>query len=671
MSQPAPLTPTQRRTLRALTDTFVPALRRPADPRAPHSQQFYATPGSATGAHDLAAGVLAGLPEPGRRDAERLLDVLARAGLRPETPLALREGLLRGLTRLSPQAARGLGSLRRLLLMLTYARPGEEGRPNPFWPQLGYAGPTFTGAATGRDVPTLNPRGGETLEADVVVVGSGAGGGVIAGELARAGLRVLVLEAGRQHTDAELGRSELWAYQNLYWRGGFTPTADGHVSLIAGRTLGGGTTVNWMNCVRTPPEVRREWALAGLEGVDGPGFDADTDAVMDRIGATDQASEYNGTHLRMLEGALRLGYRYRRAYRNVDLARHDPQHAGHIGFGDATGAKQSTLKTYLRDAAARGARIVEGATAERILTNGSGRAAGVAVTVQTDGGSQQLTVRAPQVVVAGGALETPALLLRSGLGGPAAGRHLHLHPCGALTAVFAQEQESWWGATQAAIVDEFAGRREGHGYLIETSQYTTGLFASAAVWQGGAAHKTLMADHARSVTLIHLTRDRGSGEVTLDERGQPRVTYAVTDPLDVENYWHGQGTVARILEAAGAERIQPLAEGARPWQRGEDLGAWIAGLRRYPIGHGGHAVFSAHQMGSARMGRDPQTSVADPRGELHGTPGVWIGDASAFPTSSGANPMVSVMALARRTARFIAQAAGASAAQKPEVVTAG
>ncbi|WP_104992615.1 GMC family oxidoreductase [Deinococcus sp. NW-56] len=665
MTQPAPLTPTQRRTLRALTDTFVPALRRSPDPH-----RFCATPGSATGAPDLAAEVLAGLPEAERRDAERLLDVLDRMGLRPETPLALREGMLRGLARLSPPAAQGLGNLRKLLLMLTYAHPGGEGTPNPFWRQFGYAGPTFTGASTERDVATLTPEEGETLETDVVVVGSGAGGGVIAGELSAAGLRVIVLEAGRQHADAELGRSELWAYQNLYWRGGFTPTADGNVSLIAGRTLGGGTTVNWMNCVRTPPEVRREWALAGLNGVNGPEFDADTDAVMERIGATDQASEYNGTHVRMLEGALRLGYRHRRAYRNVDLARHDPRHAGHIGFGDATGAKQSTLKTYLKDAAARGARIVEGATAERLLTEG-GRAAGVAVTVQTTCGARQVTVRAPQVVVAGGSLETPALLLRSGLGGPAVGKHLHLHPCGALTGTFADEQDAWWGATQAAIVDEFAGRTEGFGYLIETSQYTTGLFASAAAWPGGAAHKTLMADHARSVTLIHLTCDRGSGEVTLDERGQPRVTYAVTDPLDVENYWHGQGTVARILAAAGAERISALADGVQPWTRGKDLEAWIAGLRRLPIGRGGHAVFSAHQMGSARMGQDPRTSVADPRGELHGTPGVWIGDTSAFPTSSGANPMVSVMALARRTARFISQEVGASAGRRPEAVTAG
>ncbi|WP_019586655.1 GMC family oxidoreductase [Deinococcus apachensis] len=650
MSQP--LSPGQRRTLLALVDTFAPALRRAGDPHG-----FYATPGSASGAHLAAEAFLAELSGDQRADLGRLLDILGRAGMRRWMPLAGREAVLRGVSRLDPRAAQGIAALRRLCLMLTYAGAGPEA-PNPFWRQFGYPGPTFTGGASEPDLPTVRPGDGATLEADVVVVGSGAGGGVIAGELAGRGLRVVVLEAGAQFADAELGKSELWAYRNLYWRGGFTPTADGNVSLIAGKTLGGGTTVNWMNCVRTPDEVRREWAGLGLEGLDGPAFEADLDAVMARLGANDQASEYNGTHLRMLEGAQRLGYRARKAFRNADPARHDPQHAGHIGFGDATGSKQSTLKTYLRDAVARGARIVTRAAAERILTEG-GRAVGVAATVRgEDGTFRQVTVRAPQVVVAGGALETPALLLRSGLGGPAVGEYLRLHPCGVLTGLFAEDQRNWWGPAQAALVDEFSGRVGGYGYLVETIQYTTGLHAAAATWRSGAAHKDLMAGHSRSVTLIHLTRDHGHGRVTLDGQGQARVTYAVTDPLDVENYWHGQATVARLLEAAGAEAIHASSGRARPWKRGEDLEAWIAGLRTQPIDTGGHAVFSAHQMGTARMGLDPDTSVANPRGELHRTPGVWIGDTSAFPTSSGANPMITCMALARRTARFVAQAAG-------------
>lgn len=282
----------------------------------------------------------------------------------------------------------------------------------------------------------------------------------------------------------------------------------------------------------------------------------------------------------------------------------------------------------------------------------------MAVTVLgEDGTPRHVTVRAPQVVVAGGALETPALLLRSGLGGPAAGDFLRLHPCGALTGLFDEDQRNWWGAAQAAIVDEFGGRTDGYGYLIETTQYTTGLHAASAVWESGEAHKELMSGHSRSVTLIHLTRDRGHGRVTIDENGQARVFYAVTDPVDVENYWHGQETVARLLEAAGAQAIYPLSESARPWRRGEDLGAFLAEWRTQPVGLGGHAVFSAHQMGSARLGQDPGTSVANPGGELHDTPGVWIGDTSAFPTSSGANPMITCMALARRTARFVARAA--------------
>ncbi|SMB84589.1 FAD-dependent oxidoreductase [Deinococcus hopiensis] len=645
---PTPLTAAQRRTLLTLADTFVPALPRAHDPHG-----FYASSGSAAGAHRVAEAFLLDLPHSEQEGVRRLLGVLGRVGLRPGLPLALREALLRGLSRLSPEAAVGIEQLRRLLLMLAYAHT-EPGQANPFWRQFGYAGPTFSGGNTERDVPTLTLRGGETLEADVVVVGSGAGGGVIAGELSARGLRVVVLEAGRQYADAELGHSELWAYRHLYWRGGFTSTAEGNVSLISGQTLGGGTAVNWMNCVRPPEDLRREWAELGLDGLDSPSFGNDVDAVMTRISANDRCSELSATHERMLEGAQALGYRTRRAFRNADPTRHDPQHAGHIGFGDATGSKQSTLKTYLKDAVGRGARIVEGARAQRILIEG-GQAAGLVATLGE--GQETLTVRAPQLVLACGALETPALLLRSGVGGPAVGDFLRLHPCGALTGVFAEDQRNWWGPTQAALVDEFAGRREGYGYLIETAQYTTGLFAAAAAWGGARAHRDLMADHARSVTLIHLTRDRGHGRVTLGGGGEAVVNYALTDPLDRENFLHGQATVAHILEAAGAERIFSLVPGVRPWQRGESLEAFLAGLRRKPIGHGGHPVFSAHQMGTARMGRDPETSVADTRGELHALPGVWIGDASAFPSASGVNPMITCMALARRTGRFIARAA--------------
>ena len=148
----------------------------------------------------------------------------------------------------------------------------------------------------------------------------------------------------------------------------------------------------------------------------------------------------------------------------------------------------------------------------------------------------------------------------------------------------------------------------------------------------------------------------------IDGNGESVPTYAVTDPLDLENLKKGIEVQVRLHEAAGAHQIGPLAEGAPIWRRGDDLEAFISAVKRIPFRAGGYKLFSAHQMGTCRMGADPQTSVAGPWGELHDTKGVWIGDGSAFPTSSGTNPMVSIMALAHRTAEAIAEDAGAARA---------
>jgi choline dehydrogenase-like flavoprotein len=168
-------------------------------------------------------------------------------------------------------------------------------------------------------------------------------------------------------------------------------------------------------------------------------------------------------------------------------------------------------------------------------------------------------------------------------------------------------------------------------------------------------------------SFIGLTRDRGAGRVEVDANGEAVPTYAVTDELDAANIRAGLGALARLHEAAGAHTVTVLSAGAPSWRRGDDLDAYIAATGQIPLRAGGVALFSAHQMGSCRMGGDPKTSVADPRGELHDARGVWIGDGSAFPTSSGTNPMVSIMALARRTATAIAEDAGAGQTEKEEV----
>ena len=221
-----------------------------------------------------------------------------------------------------PEEAAGIGALIGGTLFLTYSVPDPETGQNPTWATFGYPGPILAPSPKPRPIEPLVPECDElTLEADVVVVGSGAGGGVIAGSLAQSGMKVVVLEAGAYYDESELPMLELWAYQNLYLRGGAFPTADNNIGLQAGAGLGGGTTINWTNCLRTTDWVREQWANEfGLEGVDGPEYDRHLDAVLERIGANEECSDYNGPTLRLKDGAEKLGLNFRRIVRNADPA---------------------------------------------------------------------------------------------------------------------------------------------------------------------------------------------------------------------------------------------------------------------------------------------------------------------------------------------------------------
>jgi len=260
-------------------------------------------------------------------------------------------------------------------------------------------------------------------------------------------------------------------------------------------------------------------------------------------------------------------------------------------------------------------------------------------------------------VVAAGALESPALLLRSGIGGPAVGRGLRVHPVAAMYGLYESEQRGWWGAPQTVICDEFANAEDGHGFLVECVQYAPGLLASSVPWRSGWKHKEAMTRMRCASSFIFLIRDRGEGRVTVNASGEAVHSYRVDDELDRRNFRRGLAALARLHEAAGAHEIHPLSRAPLAWQRGRDLGHFVEELQALPVRPDAMPIFSAHQTGSCRMGLHAASSVADPRGELHDCRGVWIGDGSAFPNATGINPMVTIMALARRTA-FAIRAAG-------------
>ena len=375
---------------------------------------------------------------------------------------------------------------------------------------------------------------------------------MVAATLAARGLDVVVVEAAGYFNESDFSQLELPAYQQMFWRGGPTPTAEGNVTLQAGTTLGGGTTINWTNCLRTKPWVREQWASEHqLEGLDGAEFDAHLDAVWERLGVNADTSDLNGPQQRMQEGCEALGWSFSKITRNADPSGYAPESAAYMGFGDQSGSKQSADRTWLADAQASGAKLLAHTRVQRILVE-DGRAAGVEAEWATpDGRGASVTVRAPRVVVAAGSLESPALLARSEIGGPAVGQNLRLHPCTAVLGVYGSDQEAWWGPPQAGLCDEFVDTGDGYGMLIETGQYAPGLVGSATPWTSGADHKERMENFRFGATFISLTRDHGGGSVVTDPNGEAIPLYSV------------DRRARRREPAQGPRRPGPPARGGR------------------------------------------------------------------------------------------------------------
>jgi choline dehydrogenase-like flavoprotein len=634
------LSETRRRTLEAICDTFAPALE--VQDGGDAERAFFARSASDLGVAAQIEALLAATAVPEEIEAlGQLLDAFAAEDL-AGLALDARTELVNAVAASSPEAKLGVRQLRALTFLFFYGLPDEAGR-NPNWEAIGYPGP-LSPAPTPEQAPktiALTEVSGEsvTLQADACVVGSGAGGGVIAAELARAGRSVVVLEMGGYRNESDFHQLELPGMFELYLGGGLAASEDGSIAVLAGSTLGGGTVVNYMNCIRTPQHIREEWAAMGVEGIDQPDYERHIDAVWQRLGVNDTATTQNRTHKRMIEGCEALGYPHRPLTRNSDVACEDPGTCGYCYVGCQKGCKQSTMKTFLQDAADAGARFVVGARAERIIS-ADGRAQGV---------------EAASVVVAGGAIESPALLLRSGIGGPAAGRHLRLHPASLVAGAYEQPIEGWIGQIQSALSDRFTTCEGEYGFLIEATTVAPAIVAMSLPWQDGRSHKQLIAGKLRHLApFVSVARDHGEGQVVIDSHGRAVTRWSFDDELDARMFRRAMVELAKLHRAAGASEIltfyqQPFVR----WQEGADFDAFLAEIERGSLEANDVAAFTAHQMGSCRMGSDPAESVADGRGELHDTRGVWIGDASAFPTAPGVNPMISIMALAHRTAANI------------------
>lgn len=543
---------------------------------------------------------------------------------------------------------KGFQTFKRLVLFHEYALIQEGMDANPNWGSIGYPGPPAEQAEPIEQPESLQPLRIATdteMSADVVVVGSGAGGAVVAAELAAAGAEVLVLEKGGFRTHADFDGAEYAGMRDLYEKRGILTSDDVGIVVLAGSTLGGGTTVNWTTSLPTPDYVLEQWERElGVSGAAGPEWQASLRAVSQRL-LVNTGSPVNRQNALLRQGCEALGYSWRALPRNV----HGCRDCGYCGYGCRCGAKQSTLNTYLQDAYHHGTRIVPDCFVEQV-TSERGRANGVVARV--DG--HRLRVRSQLVVVAAGSVHTPALLLRSGLVNPHLGRHLHLHPVPAAFGVFDEPVEAWHGTMQCVASDQFMDLDQGYGFAVEVPPAHPGLIALGIPWRTAHSHRKLMEQAGHMAFFFALVRDRDGGQVRVDRDGRPVLNYSLSS-YDRKHLVRGAVEIVRLLAAAGAHTVGGPAESLDPYRAGQSGGieAQLERIRRRGYLTNDMTLFSAHQMSSCRMAGSAGLGVVDPSGQSYELRDLYVADASALPSATGVNPMISIMALAHHVAQAI------------------
>ena len=546
---------------------------------------------------------------------------------------------------LARQAFQGV---KRLSLFIFYAHMLDD-QPNPVWPVFGYATPEREESQEQRPIKPIVPTQDTTLEADVLVIGSGAGGGVVAGELSAVGLDVLVVEKGSYYADVDFHGRELDSMQALYENSGALTTKDISMVVLAGSALGGGTVVNWMTSLRPPEYVLEEWATDyGFHEAAGAEMQSSLDEVWSRLNINTQESQPNRPNALLEQGSRALGYETEIISRNVRGC----EICDYCMFGCVYGAKQSGLNTYLRQANEHGARFLVEAHVDEILHE-SGIASGAIATLQGEP-SVRLTLRAKLVVVAAGSIHTPAILMRSGLRNPNIGKNLHLHPTTVSFARYDEAVRGWAGPSQTRMMRDLIdldGR--GYGVWLEVAVGHPGLGASTAAWQSGRQHKRAMQDFEHIANNIILTRDVHAGEIKLKKNLQPTVHY-VLHPYDARHLMHGLLEGLKIHHAAGAtEIISPHSANIR-YREGEDsFEAFLGRVKNEGFRGNSHALFSAHQMSACRIAGDAQLGAVKPNGETYEIKNLYVADGSVFPTAVGVNPMVSILGVAHLIAQGI------------------
>ncbi|MBU1310255.1 MAG: GMC family oxidoreductase [Gammaproteobacteria bacterium] len=492
----------------------------------------------------------------------------------------------------------------------------------------------------------------QQFDTDIVIIGSGAGGGIAAEQLARAGFNILLLEEGAYYSRDDFVMQERWAYPNLYQEGAARKTRDQAIGILQGRTVGGSTTVNWTTSIRTPQPTLDYW-----HSEFGLNFTGDNDLTPyfsqaeKRLNIHQWPVAPNANNAKLQQGCEALGWQYTVISRNVNGC----ANLGYCGMGCPINAKQSMLASTIPAAVALGARLISRISVRRLHWQGDSITALEAVPVDQHFQPRSdisIRIKAKHYIVAAGAIGSPALLLRSKVPDPSGrlGKHTYLHPTVISGALFDENINGHSGAPQSIYSDQFVWPQQSDtaGFKLEVPPLHPVLMATKLIGTG-EAHAALMQQFNQLQVTIALLRDgfhpqSQGGTVQLDSAQQPLLDYPISDYL-----WQGMRNallaMAQLQFAAGAKQVLPIHHDATLYS------SWAeakAAIQQLPMQKLRQTVVSAHVMGGCNMSADATKGVVDQNGRHHQLQNLSVFDGSILPTSLGANPQLTIYALVWR-----------------------
>lgn len=494
----------------------------------------------------------------------------------------------------------------------------------------------------------------ENWDADVVIMGSGAGGGTAAEILSKAGLQVVIIEEGGLHTSQDFQLEERQAYSRFYQEGMTRSTRDGAIGILQGRTVGGSTTLNWTSSFRTPEPTLEYWAQNfAVKGLGREDLQPWFQTMEERLNVTEWKAP-NPNNEVLLRGCEKLGIPVKPIPRNVKGC----WNLGYCGMGCPTNAKQSMLVTTIPEALRHGARLVHRMRVQKLVMGPNGVTELLAAALDAEGRQttgKTLRVRARYFILASGAIGSPAILLRSEAPDPyrTLGKRTFLHPSVFAFARFDQPTHPYHGAPQSTYTDHYQwmhGTSGRMGFKIEAVPMQP-LFASVIMRGHGIRHRHRMEQLDHTAGSLALLRDgfheeSPGGAVLLDRFQAPILDYPIT-PYIMDGVKQAYKAIGEIYFAAGAKAYFPGHGDARDYTSYQefrrDLDNFSFDKLRMRLG-------SAHVMGGCTMSEVPRLGVVNSQGQHHQLENLWVWDGSLFPTSIGANPQLSIYGIVAKLA---------------------